>query len=75
MKLRFLTPRGYNGVIIARGALIEVSEPWASRFIADGTAVEEAGKAKADEAPKKTADSSPAEKKPKPAPKGKKKHG
>lgn len=49
-KLRFLQPRGYNGAIIARGALIEVSEPWASRFIADGTAiVAETVKAKASE--------------------------
>lgn len=74
-KLRFLTSRGYNGAIIARGALIDVTEPWASRFISDGTAIEEASKVKADEAPKKAADSSPAEKKPKSAAEGKKKHG
>lgn len=73
-KLRFQLPRGYNGAIIARGALIDVAEPWASRFIADGTAVEEsnAGKPKPEA---KTADSSPAKAKPKPAPKGKKKNG
>lgn len=43
-KLRFMQPRGNpsTGAIIARGALIEISEPWASRFIADGSAVEEA---------------------------------
>lgn len=73
MKLRFLTSRGYNGAIIARGALIEVSEPWASRFIADGTAIEEAGKS--NEASKKAADSSPAKAKPSAASKGKKKNG
>ena len=68
-KLRFQTPRGYNGAIIARGALIDVAEPWASRFIADGTAVEESPKAakaeKEPEAPKAEAK--------KPAAKGKKK--
>lgn len=73
-KLRFLAARGYNGAIIARGALVDVTEPWASRFIADGTAVEEASKAKADE-PKKAAADTKADAKPKPAPKGKKKHG
>lgn len=53
-KLRFLVARGYNGVIIARGALIDVTEPWASRFIADGTAVEETKKEKVkDPAPPK----------------------
>lgn len=37
-----MQPRGYNGVIIARGAIIDVAEPWASRFLADGTCQEEA---------------------------------
>lgn len=68
-KLRFQNARGYNGVIIARGALIDVTEPWASRFIADGTAVEE------NAAPKKTADSGSDETQPAAKGKGKKKHG
>lgn len=55
-KLRFLQSRGNpaDGSVIARGATIEIGEPWASRFIADGTAVvveEKAVKPK-DEKPK-----------------------
>lgn len=57
-KLRFMHPRGYNGAIIARGALVEIAEPWASRFIADGTAEEVAAK------PKEKSEPKPAAKKP-----------
>lgn len=41
-KLRFMKARGnpYSGAVVARGSLIEMPEPWASKFIADGTAVE-----------------------------------
>jgi hypothetical protein len=39
-KLKFLAARGYGAIRIATGATADVPEPWASRFIADGTAVE-----------------------------------
>lgn len=49
-----MQPRGYNGVIIARGAIIDVTEPWASRFLADGTCQEEATAGKAPKAEPET---------------------
>lgn len=49
-KLRFMRSRGNpsSGAIIARGACIDIPEPWASRFIADGTAVEIESKSTSD---------------------------
>jgi hypothetical protein len=38
-KLRFLKSRGYLGQIVRAGSVIDVSEFWASIFIADGTAI------------------------------------
>ena len=37
-KLKFNRPRGYGAMRFATGCVADVPEPWASRFIADGTA-------------------------------------
>lgn len=77
-KLRFLRPRGNprGGAIIARGALIEIAEPSASRFIKDGTAVEAAEDPKPNAKQKAEAAATGAEPPAKkPAAKGKKKNG
>ncbi len=45
-----LVPRGSpvkGGAVIARGAVVDLPEVWAVRFIADGTAIEETKTAKA----------------------------
>lgn len=43
----------FDGAIIASGAVIDIAEPWASRFIEDGTAVlAEPEKPKAEKAEK-----------------------
>lgn len=42
-KLMFLTSRGCGGAIIRRGTVTDIAEPWATRFIDDGTAVEVKG--------------------------------
>jgi hypothetical protein len=64
MKLKFLRPRGYGATRFATGCVADVPEPWASRFIADGTAEEVSGKSKEKDPPK-------ADKKPKATKKGK----
>ena len=46
-RLRFKQPRGYRGTIIARNAVVDIDDVWAERFVADGTAVEEAKTSKA----------------------------
>jgi len=51
-KLKFNRPRGYGAMRFATNCVADVPEPWASRFIADGTAelVEaKAAKPKADD--------------------------
>jgi hypothetical protein len=74
-KLRMLISRGspIDGAIIRAGAVVELPEFWAERFLADGSAeeVKDAGSTAKPEPAAGAAD----EKKPKPAPKGKKKHG
>jgi hypothetical protein len=46
-KLRFLRPRGIGAVRFATGVVTDLTEPWASRFLRDGSAelVEEKPKA------------------------------
>jgi hypothetical protein len=37
-KLRFLRPRGHGAVRFATGVVADLAEPWASRFLNDGSA-------------------------------------
>lgn len=42
MKLRFLKSWGYNGEIVRAGAVrSDISDFWATKFVAEGVAVEE----------------------------------
>lgn len=38
-KLKFMKPRGYGAIRFATGCVADVPEPWASRFLEDGTAI------------------------------------
>jgi hypothetical protein len=74
-KIRFLQRAGdpRSGVIIQPGTVTDFPATWADRYIAQGIAeeVKDAGSTAKPEPAAGAAD----EKKPKPAPKGKKKHG
>ena len=63
-----------SGVILQPGALVDLPEYWADRYVSQGKAREEVKDAGSTAKPEPAAGAAD-EKKPKPAPKGKKKHG